>query len=102
LPNTKSNPIEYRRPDFSDPYTTFNIQYTHLFNRFEVYAGVENLFDFRQRQPIIGWQQPFSQYFDLSSVWGPTRGREIYLGFRLSIFRKIKSENTSGEVEVLD
>lgn len=102
LPNTKSNPIEYRRPDFSDPYTTFNIQYTHLFNRFEVYAGVENLFDFRQRQPIIGWQQPFSQYFDLSSVWGPTRGREIYLGFRLSIFRKIKSENPSGEVEVLD
>jgi outer membrane receptor for ferrienterochelin and colicin len=98
LPNTRSNPVEYRRPDFSDPYTTFNLQYTHVFNRFEVYAGVENLFDFRQLQPIISWQQPFSRYFDLSSVWGPTRGREIYLGFRLAIPRKV---NTKESAEVI-
>jgi outer membrane receptor for ferrienterochelin and colicins len=102
LPNTRLNPIAYRRPDFSDPYTTFNLQYTHLFNRFEIYAGVENLFDFRQLQPIISWQQPFSPYFDLSSVWGPTRGREIYLGFRLSIPRKVKTADSVQTLESQD
>ena len=86
LPNTQSNPIEFRRPDFSKPYVLVNAQFTYALEQFEVYAGCENIFDFRQRQPIISWQNPFSDYFDTSSVWGPTRGREIYLGVR---FKKL-------------
>jgi len=82
LPNTKSNPIEYQRPDFSKAYTTVNAQFTYLFKAFEVYTGCENIFNFRQRQPIVSWQNPFSPYFDISSVWGPTRGRELYAGVR--------------------
>ena len=85
LPDTKSNPIEFQRPDFSKPYTIANAQFTYTLKRIEVYAGCENLFDFRQNQPIISWQNPFSPYFDTSSVWGPTRGREIYLGLRFTI-----------------
>ena len=85
LADTKSNPSEFRRPDYSDPYTTFNIQFTYNVKSFELYTGCENLFDFRQLQPIISWQNPFSQYFDTSSVWGPTRGREIYFGLRYRI-----------------
>jgi len=88
LPETASNPSEYRRPDFSQPYTIVNAQFTYNFNKIETYVGCENIFDFRQEQPIISWQDPFSRYFDTSSVWGPTRGREIYLGFRL----RFKSE----------
>jgi outer membrane receptor for ferrienterochelin and colicins len=82
LPDTKSNPIAFQRPDFSDPYTVVSAQLTYTFGTFEVYGGCENIFDFRQLQPIISWQDPFSPYFDTSSVWGPTRGREIYLGIR--------------------
>jgi outer membrane receptor for ferrienterochelin and colicins len=82
LPNTKSNPAEYQRPDYSENYTTVNAQFTYLFKNFEVYTGCENIFNFRQYQPIISWQDPFSPYFDISSVWGPTRGREFYMGVR--------------------
>ncbi len=87
IPDTKSNPVEFQRPDVSQPYTLFNVQITYNFEKFEVYAGCENISDFRQKQPIISWQDPFSPYFDTSSVWGPTRGREIYLGIRFKIFR---------------
>jgi outer membrane receptor for ferrienterochelin and colicins len=82
LPNTKSNPVAYQRPDYSKAYTTVNAQFTYNFKNFEVYTGCENIFNFRQNQPIISWQNPFSPYFDISSVWGPTRGREFYAGIR--------------------
>ena len=82
LPNTQSNPIEFQRPDFSEPYTIVNAQFTYSFKKFEIYLGCENIFNFRQNRPIISSQDPFSPYFDTSSVWGPTRGRETYLGVR--------------------
>ena len=85
LPSTRLNPTEFQRPDFSNPYTIVNAQFTYVLKRFEVYTGCENIFDFRQLQPIIGWQNPFSTYFDTSSVWGPTRGREWYLGIRFKL-----------------
>ena len=88
LPDTKSNPVEFQRPDFSDPYFIVNSQFTYNFNKFEVYTGCENIFDFRQSQPILSWQDPFSPYFDTSSVWGPTRGREIYIGIRFRLNKK--------------
>lgn len=85
LPDTKSNPEEFQRPDFSEPYTVVSAQLTYTFGAFEVYGGCENIFDFRQLQPIISWQDPFSPYFDTSSVWGPTKGREFYLGVRYKL-----------------
>ncbi len=82
LPDTKSNPAAYQRPDYSEDYTTVNAQLTYLFKMFEVYTGCENIFNFRQNQPINSWQNPFGPYFDISSAWGPTRGREFYMGIR--------------------
>lgn len=82
LPNTSSNPPEYQIPDYSNPYTLVNGQITFKIKQFEIYSGMENIFDFRQLRPIISWQNPFSKYFDTSPVWGPTRGRETYLGVR--------------------
>jgi outer membrane receptor for ferrienterochelin and colicin len=82
LPDTKSNPVEYQRNDHSESYTTVNGQFTYLFKTFEIYTGCENIFNFRQNQPIISWQNPFGPYFDISSVWGPARGREFYMGLR--------------------
>lgn len=66
----------------SDAYATINTQISLFKKRFEWYAGCENIFDFRQERPIISWEDPFSPYFDTSSVWGPTKGREFYIGMR--------------------
>jgi len=85
LADTKSNPVEFQRPDFSKPYALVNMQFTYKFKNLDVYTGCENLFDFRQHQPIVSWQIPFGKYFDTSSVWGPTRGREMYIGFRFKL-----------------
>ncbi len=80
LPNTDQNPIDLRRPAQSDPYTMINLQVRKAFNRLDCFFGVENILDFRQKQPILGWERPFSTGFDPSFAWGPTRGRELYLG----------------------
>jgi hypothetical protein len=85
LPDTRSNPERYRRPDFSDAFLILNAQFTYSFPLLDIYVGCENLLDFRQLQPINAWQEPFGSYFDTSMVWGPTRGRELYAGIRLRI-----------------
>ncbi len=88
LPDTRLNPAAHRRPDFSESFTVLNAQFTYNFSKIELYIGCENIFDFRQLRPIISWENPFSPYFDTSSVWGPTRGREAYVGLRYRIERK--------------
>ena len=85
LANTSTNPPEFQESAFSDPFTTVNMQFTKAWSKMEVYAGCENVFDFRQLRPIRSWQDPFSPYFDTANVWGPTRGRELYLGLRYRI-----------------
>lgn len=85
LPRTDLNPVDLKRPTNSEPYTMINWQIRRAFTLFDLFVGVENLLDFRQKQPILGWQRPFSTGFDPSFAWGPTRGRELFLGcnFRL-------------------
>jgi len=85
LPNTSSNPEIFQRPDYSEAYTLLNAQFTYNFKKFEFYLGCENIFNFRQNRGIISWEDPFSPYFDTSSVWGSTRGRESYFGLRYKI-----------------
>lgn len=85
LPNTSTNPEEYQRPDKSKSYTTVSAQFTKVWEKFDLYFGCENIFDFRQKKPILGWQNPFGPYFDSSFAWGPTRGREFYAGVRFKI-----------------
>jgi outer membrane receptor for ferrienterochelin and colicins len=85
LPNTDMLVQEYRQPAASKPFTLTSIQYTQSFKRIEFFAGCENVFDFRQKRPIVNWQNPFSQQFDTSFAWGPTRGREMYVGLRMRV-----------------
>jgi len=82
LPSTASNPVQYQLPSESKPYTLVNAQFNKNFKYFELYAGVENLLNFKQENPIISADDPFGPYFDTSFIWGPTKGREIYAGFR--------------------
>lgn len=80
LPDTDLLPDVHQRPPYSKPYTLLGAQIRHRRNTLEIYLGVENLTDFTQADPIISADNPFGPYFDLSSVWGPTRGREYYAG----------------------
>ncbi|MBL7782859.1 MAG: TonB-dependent receptor plug domain-containing protein [Saprospiraceae bacterium] len=88
LPNTEANPENLRRPDFSKSYAVASVQVRRALHRIELFAGCENLFGFRQSRPILGWEQPFSQWFDPSFAWGPTRGREFYMGSNFKLDKK--------------
>ena len=88
LPNTTGNPENLRRPDHSNPYAVTSVQVRHALRRLEFFVGCENLLGFRQSRPILGWEQPFSRWFDPSFAWGPTRGREFYIGSNFKLEKK--------------
>lgn len=87
LPNTQSNPDGLRLANYSDAYFIFNSQLSKsLFQKkLDLYVGLENIFDFKQNNPIIDGANPFSSYFDASMVWAPVFGRMIYAGLRFKI-----------------
>lgn len=85
LPSTSRDPVEFQRPGESESYAMLNTQFTKNFKYIEMYVGVENLLNYTQSNPIIDAGNPFSKYFDTSSVWGPTRGRDFYFGIRYLI-----------------
>ncbi|MEM6261037.1 MAG: TonB-dependent receptor [Bacteroidota bacterium] len=83
LPTTTTNPVEYRREDYTDDFFLLNGQITKIWKKkFEVYIGFSNLLNFRQEAPILASDQPFSDFFDSSMVWGPIMGRNSYGGIR--------------------
>lgn len=85
LPETQNYPEQYRVEDFSPNYSNVNMQITKRWSQFEIYGGIENIFDFRQEFPILASDDPFGRYFDPSFSWGPTKGREFYLGLRYKL-----------------
>jgi outer membrane receptor for ferrienterochelin and colicins len=86
IPFTQSNPEEFQLATTSPDFFTMNFQVTKSWRKlFEVYAGVENLLDYKQENPILASAQPFSPYFESSLVWGPIFGRSFYVGLRYRI-----------------
>ncbi|MDR3245991.1 MAG: TonB-dependent receptor [Prevotellaceae bacterium] len=69
----------------SKPFPIYFAQITKNTRRFDIYLGVENIFDFKQKDPILNPDQPFGRDFDSSLVWGPIVGRKIYGGIRLRL-----------------
>jgi hypothetical protein len=70
---------------YSPAFPVMFAQVTRNSKRFDVYAGAENFLNYKQKEPILNWEQPFSQDFDASQVWGPITGIRIYAGIRLRI-----------------
>ena len=70
---------------YSPTYPMFFVQVTKNTKRFDLYAGLENLTNYRQSNPIINYENPFVKGFDASQVWGPLAGRYIYAGLRLRL-----------------
>ncbi|MCB0397883.1 MAG: TonB-dependent receptor [Flavobacteriales bacterium] len=82
IPSTQSNPLPYRRVNRSPGYATLSAQVTKEFKWLEAYAGMENITNFKQPDPIIAADDPFGPYFDGSLIWGPLNGRYAYAGIR--------------------
>ena len=86
LPDTSSSPPEFRLDEFSQSYALMNTQITRVFSsKWELYAGIENITNFRQSNPIISAEDPFGPYFDTSIVFAPILGRMYYTGFRYTL-----------------
>ena len=67
-------------------YVIMNAQVTKkLGKHWELYAGGENLTNYKQEHPIVAASDPFGPDFDASMVWGPLSGIRGYLGFRFQI-----------------
>lgn len=88
LPDTKSNPNNYQLDSYSPNFITLNTQVTKKFKYFEIYIGIENISNYKQPNPIIAAENPFSNYFDSSIIWGPIDGIMGYCGARFTL-RKI-------------
>lgn len=87
IPNTITNPLEYRLPEYSQDFITINAQVSFVkYNAWEIYLGMENLTNFRQNAPILAPNDPTGPYFDASLTWGPIFGRMAYVGFRVDVF----------------
>ncbi|WP_234462396.1 TonB-dependent receptor [Adhaeribacter terrigena] len=69
----------------ADPFSVLNSQVTRSFKHWDIYVGGENLLNFKQKDPIMNADQPFSHGFDASMVWGPISGRVIYAGLRYKL-----------------
>ncbi len=86
IPSLQSNPIAYQLPLKSPHFITMNAQISKTWNEtFELYAGGENVLNFKQHNPILSAAEPYSPYFDSSLIWGPVYGRELYVGLRYRI-----------------
>jgi len=86
LPNTQSNPVEHRRLVNSPSYFLANAQISKRWgDKWDIYLGAENLFNYRQTDAVIDSQNAFGEFFDASIVWAPLFGRNIYVGFRYNV-----------------
>lgn len=88
LPSTEANPPAFQRGAYSPSFTMMNAQVSKSVgkkNPVELYMGGENLTNYIQEDAIIAADQPFSNFFDASLIWGSVTGRMLYAGIRYRI-----------------
>ncbi|WP_442267768.1 TonB-dependent receptor [Tenacibaculum sp. ZS6-P6] len=86
LPNTNINPVQDRLPSYSNGFNLLNTQITKVFSKkIEMYIGGENITNVKQRNPILGSDNPFGANFDSTIVYAPIFGSAYYAGFRFKI-----------------
>ena len=68
-------------------YPMLYAQVTRRFKGWDVYVGAENLTNFRQKNAIIGADNPRQASFDASCIWGPLMGIKAHVGFRFTLWK---------------
>ncbi len=77
-------------------YPLLYAQVTRRFKGWDIYAGAENLTNFRQKNVILGsvkdgngFVQPRQASFDASCIWGPLMGFKAHIGFRFTLWKTV-------------
>ncbi len=71
---------------YSPRYPMFYAQVSRKVGKFDIYAGCENIADYRQKDPILNAQNPYDYKFNSMNVWGPLMGRKFYVGLRFNLY----------------
>ncbi|MCC7298991.1 MAG: hypothetical protein IT244_11715 [Bacteroidia bacterium] len=85
LPSTQILPEAIQMAKNSPWYSIVNVQIRKNYRKWEFYSGIENILNIRQNNPVLNTTFNNKEYFDAAFAWGPTMGRNVYLGFRWSI-----------------
>lgn len=85
LPDLSENNAAHFLGDYTDPYYLLLAQITKKFKLIEFYVGSENLTNYTQHQPILGYEDPFGEDFDASVIYAPIMMRKFYGGLRLTL-----------------
>ena len=80
----------------STPFSIHNININGILNnKNEIYFGMLNFFNFRQKEfPLVGYNDPnfdkgFSPFFDTSYAYAPNHGMEFFIGYRFRFGNKL-------------
>ena len=65
-----------------DAYPILNAQILKWFRWGNVYVGAENITNFKQKDPIIGYDDPWGPDFDATMIYGPIDGIMVYAGIK--------------------
>ena len=71
---------------YSPVYPMFFAQVSYKMSNLTLYLGCENIAGFRQKDPILSAESPYSTAFNSACVWGPLMGRKIYIGVRFNLY----------------
>ena len=66
-------------------YEQLQAQVTRDFRHLSLYVGGENLTNRRQHNPVRSGDNPWTDAFDATLVWGPVHGPLFYFGIRFNI-----------------
>lgn len=70
-------------PEYAPTYCILNGQITKKFRKWEIYAGAENMLNYKQKNPIVDAANPFGKNFDATVVYAPITGIMGYVGVRV-------------------
>ena len=87
LPELDGNLVKaVENPELSPVYPMFFAQVSYKISNLTIYAGCENIANYKQMTPIVGTDAPYMPGFNSSMVWGPLTGIKGYVGIRLNIY----------------
>ena len=67
-------------------YPMLFAQVSRRIKKWEIYVGCENILNFKQQNPIISYDSPYSTAFNSSLIWGPLMGTKAYVGVRFNLY----------------
>ncbi len=70
----------------SPVYPMLFAQVSRRIKKWEIYAGCENILNFKQKNPIISGDNPYDYAFNSSLIWGPLMGAKVYVGVRFNLY----------------